>query len=194
MSDKTPKPQTNNPLHGLTLATIVTQLHEHYGWETLASRIDIRCFKSDPSVKSSLKFLRKTPWARTKVETLYLRTKFKKQPSAIAKPSKPQQPTEQRPSKQKSLGTIPKPSDTISSKPTVSSKPADSLKPNTAEQAQATKTKPPEPTPQATQSTDPSEAVQATESPETAKATTSNKERRRFAGGNSASKNNKRSF
>ena len=61
-----------DPLHGLTLETILTQLVEHYGWETLARKIDIRCFKNDPSVKSSLTFLRKTPWAREKVEQLFL--------------------------------------------------------------------------------------------------------------------------
>ncbi len=66
--------QINNPLHGLTLEKIVTSLVEHYGWESLGQRIDIRCFNSDPSVKSSLKFLRKTPWARKKVEDLYLAT------------------------------------------------------------------------------------------------------------------------
>lgn len=66
--------QPNNPLHGIKLATIVEELQEHYGWEGLAERIDINCFKSDPSVKSSLKFLRRTPWARSKVEALYLAT------------------------------------------------------------------------------------------------------------------------
>lgn len=66
--------QPNDPLHGLTLERIVTELEEHYGWEELGARINIRCFKSDPSVKSSLKFLRKTPWARAKVEALYLET------------------------------------------------------------------------------------------------------------------------
>lgn len=70
--------QKNNPLHGLTLETIVTRLVEHYGWEELGERINIRCFQSDPSVKSSLKFLRKTPWAREKVEQLYLNTRFSK--------------------------------------------------------------------------------------------------------------------
>ncbi len=64
--------QPKNPLHGLTLETIVTQLAEHYGWPGLAQRIAIRCFEVDPSVASSLKFLRKTPWARDKVEGLYL--------------------------------------------------------------------------------------------------------------------------
>jgi uncharacterized protein (DUF2132 family) len=66
--------QVNNPLHGITLEKIVARLAEHYGWEELGARIDIRCFQLDPSVKSSLKFLRKTPWARTKVEQLYLNT------------------------------------------------------------------------------------------------------------------------
>ena len=69
--------QKNNPLHGLTLEKIVTRLVDHYGWEELASRISINCFKSNPSVKSSLTFLRKTPWAREEVEKLYVRT-FKK--------------------------------------------------------------------------------------------------------------------
>lgn len=66
---------TNDPLHGLTLQAILTDLVEHYGWDGLAQRIDIRCFKSDPSIKSSLTFLRKTPWAREKVEALYLKLK-----------------------------------------------------------------------------------------------------------------------
>ncbi|MDH3454678.1 MAG: VF530 family protein [Desulfuromonadales bacterium] len=66
------EPQVNNPLHGVTLEQIVKRLVEVYGWDALARRIDINCFKSDPSVKSSLKFLRKAPWARQKVEELYL--------------------------------------------------------------------------------------------------------------------------
>lgn len=70
--------QKNNPLHGLTLETIVTRLVEYYGWDELGERINIRCFQSDPSIKSSLKFLRKTPWAREKVEQLYLNTSFPK--------------------------------------------------------------------------------------------------------------------
>ena len=64
--------QARNPLHGLTLETIVTALVDYYGWEGLGERIPVRCFTSDPSVASSLKFLRKTPWARDKVEGLYL--------------------------------------------------------------------------------------------------------------------------
>ena len=61
-------------LDGITLESILLLLVEHYGWEELASRIQIRCFSSDPSIKSSLKFLRKTPWARQKVEQLFLET------------------------------------------------------------------------------------------------------------------------
>ena len=66
--------QTNNPLHGITLEAIITSLVEHYGWDELGKRVDIRCFNSDPSIKSSLKFLRKTPWARKKVEDVYIAT------------------------------------------------------------------------------------------------------------------------
>lgn len=66
--------QVNNPLHGVTLEKIVTFLEEYYGWEELGLLVKIRCFDTDPSVKSSLKFLRKTPWARKKVEELYLST------------------------------------------------------------------------------------------------------------------------
>ena len=64
--------QPGNPLHGVKLEAIVSALAEHYGWEDLGQRINIRCFTSEPSVASSLKFLRKTPWAREKVEGLYL--------------------------------------------------------------------------------------------------------------------------
>jgi len=63
-------------LHGVTLESVLTRLVDHYGWDQLGIRIDINCFLSDPSIKSSLKFLRKTPWARDKVEALYLETKF----------------------------------------------------------------------------------------------------------------------
>ncbi|HEX5841461.1 MAG TPA: VF530 family protein [Pseudomonas sp.] len=63
-----------NPLHGVTLEAVLTALVAQFGWDGLAQRIDIRCFKSDPSIKSSLTFLRKTPWAREKVEALYVRT------------------------------------------------------------------------------------------------------------------------
>ena len=64
--------QPNNPLHGITLKQIVTELQEQYGWEYMGYMINIRCFTSNPSIKSSLAFLRKTPWARAKVEQLYL--------------------------------------------------------------------------------------------------------------------------
>lgn len=64
--------QPNNPLHGITLEMMVTRLSEHYGWEELAESVRIRCFANNPSVKSTLKFLRKTPWARERVENLYI--------------------------------------------------------------------------------------------------------------------------
>lgn len=64
--------QPNNPLHGITLAAIMESLVDRYGWEGLAKRINVNCFKNDPSIKSSLKFLRKTQWARDKVEQLYV--------------------------------------------------------------------------------------------------------------------------
>ncbi|KAB8041200.1 VF530 family protein [Janthinobacterium aquaticum] len=67
---------SQHDLNGVTLEAIVTRLQAHYGWDGLGKRIDINCFISDPSVKSSLKFLRKTPWARSKVEQLYLDTQF----------------------------------------------------------------------------------------------------------------------
>jgi len=66
-------PQPNNPLHGVTLEVLLTSLVEHYGWEKLGRTIKIKCFNQDPSIKSSLKFLRQTPWAREKVEKLYVR-------------------------------------------------------------------------------------------------------------------------
>lgn len=62
-----------DPLHGVTLKTIVTELMARFGWEGLGNRINIKCFKINPSINSSLKFLRKTPWARQKVEDLYLK-------------------------------------------------------------------------------------------------------------------------
>ncbi len=74
MSDQQP----NNPLHGLTLEKILLRLHDYYGWDGLADKVNVNCFKNDPSIKSSLKFLRKTPWARDKIEALYLRTFNKK--------------------------------------------------------------------------------------------------------------------
>jgi uncharacterized protein (DUF2132 family) len=67
-------PQANNPLHGVTLAKLLETLVEKLGWEGMSAHIDIKCFKNDPSIKSSLKFLRRTPWARKKAEALYLAT------------------------------------------------------------------------------------------------------------------------
>ena len=72
MADERPK----DPLHGITLEMILNQLLERYGWEELGNRIRIKCFTDNPSIKSSLKFLRRTPWARKKVEELYLRERF----------------------------------------------------------------------------------------------------------------------
>ncbi len=71
MTTTTPT-QHNNPLHGIKLEQIVTDLVNHYGWNGLAERIAVNCFSNDPSIQSSLKFLRRTPWARDKVEALYL--------------------------------------------------------------------------------------------------------------------------
>ncbi|KPL93795.1 MULTISPECIES: VF530 family DNA-binding protein [Vibrio] len=67
--------QENNPLHGITLQKLLTELVEHYGWEELSYMVNINCFKKDPSIKSSLKFLRKTDWARVKVESIYIELK-----------------------------------------------------------------------------------------------------------------------
>ena len=68
----TPPEQPHNPLHGITLERMLTEMVEHFGWEAMGQRIRIRCFTEDPSISSSLKFLRKTPWAREKVEGMYL--------------------------------------------------------------------------------------------------------------------------
>lgn len=65
--------QPNNPLHGIKLANMLTELHEFYGWEYLGLELNLNCFKNNPTLKSSLKFLRRTPWARTKVENFYQR-------------------------------------------------------------------------------------------------------------------------
>lgn len=70
----TSQEQPRNPLHGLTLERILTDLVDYYGWRELGRRVPVRCFTSDPSISSSLKFLRKTPWAREKVEQLYVQT------------------------------------------------------------------------------------------------------------------------
>ncbi|MGS0730403.1 VF530 family protein, partial [Shewanella sp. 0m-11] len=92
--------QANNPLHGIKLEDLLTDLVDHYGWEELGSRIDIRCFNHDPSIKSSLKFLRKTQWARDKVEYLYLKMNNLPLPPprdydaviSVTKPKKSQEP------------------------------------------------------------------------------------------------------
>jgi len=68
--------QANNPLHGVTLEQVIIRLVDYYGWEILSQKVRINCFKKNPTVKSSLKFLRKTPWAREKVEMLYISTKL----------------------------------------------------------------------------------------------------------------------
>lgn len=73
MTEETKIVRKQDPLHGITLKAIVTHLEEKYGWEDLGKRINIKCFTNDPSINSSLKFLRKTPWAREKVEALYLK-------------------------------------------------------------------------------------------------------------------------
>jgi uncharacterized protein (DUF2132 family) len=65
-------PQPNNPLHGITLERMLTDLVAYYGWQNLGQQIEIRCFTHDPSISSSLKFIRRTPWARERVETLYV--------------------------------------------------------------------------------------------------------------------------
>ncbi len=74
-------PQTSDPLHAITLKMVLTRLVEHYGWKKLAQMIPINCFTTNPTINSSLKLLRRTPWARKKVETLYLRTRFSEAPS-----------------------------------------------------------------------------------------------------------------
>ena len=73
--DSNQQPQAKNALQGITLEALLIELHAHYGWGGLAQKVDINCFKQDPSVKSSLKFLRKTPWAREKVEAIYIQLK-----------------------------------------------------------------------------------------------------------------------
>lgn len=69
----------NNPLHGITLKILLNELVEYYGWETLAEQVNINCFHNNPSINSCLKFLRKTPWAREKVEKIYLNLKKRKE-------------------------------------------------------------------------------------------------------------------
>ncbi len=71
--DNEAKKNSNNPLHGITLEKIITTLYEAYGWEMLALKLNVNCFKKDQSIKSCLTFFRKTPWARAKLETIYIR-------------------------------------------------------------------------------------------------------------------------
>lgn len=111
--------QKNNPLHGVKLEALLTELVDHYGWETLASAININCFKSNPSIKSSLKFLRKTPWAREKVESFFL-YKYKRLP-------KPDDEQYELPPRDRRVPLHQKPRDpaVIDPKPRADPKPAD---------------------------------------------------------------------
>ncbi|MCO4097813.1 VF530 family DNA-binding protein [Gemmatimonas sp.] len=84
-----PKPKSTDPLHGVTLKDMVEHLAERYGWDGLGDRITIRCFTHDPTVNSSLKFLRKTPWARAKVESLYRHSVAHPRKQQAAQPSVP---------------------------------------------------------------------------------------------------------
>ena len=81
--------QLNNPLHGITLERILNELVRHYGWDGLGQQIEIRCFNFEPSMASSLKFLRRTPWARTRVESLYVNL-VQAQASLDTTPEEPQ--------------------------------------------------------------------------------------------------------
>jgi uncharacterized protein (DUF2132 family) len=83
MTNATPT-QLNNPLHGIKLEQIVTDLANYYGWNGLAEHIPVNCFSNDPSIQSSLKFLRRTPWARDKVEALYLTMLSKQKTTKVA--------------------------------------------------------------------------------------------------------------
>ena len=76
MTEDNKKVRKQDPLHCITLKMVMNRLVEHYGWEELARRINIKCFSNEPSINSSLKFLRKVPWARKEVEKLYLQTRF----------------------------------------------------------------------------------------------------------------------
>jgi uncharacterized protein (DUF2132 family) len=78
MGKRVTSERKQDPLHGITLEKIVIQLEEKYGWEQLGQKINIKCFTTNPSISSSLKFLRRTPWARKKVEALYLKTNWTK--------------------------------------------------------------------------------------------------------------------
>ena len=80
------KEQPNNPLHGLTLENILTQLYDHYGWDKMGEQVKIACFTNNPSMTSSLKFLRKNPWAREKVEEMFLRLQERRRQSEANNP------------------------------------------------------------------------------------------------------------
>lgn len=100
--------QANNPLHGIKLETIITDLVARYGWEELGERIKIRCFTHDPSIKSSLRFLRKTDWAREKVEYLYL--KANKLPLPVKSETSTSAPNRAKAAPPKSMASNKKPS------------------------------------------------------------------------------------
>ena len=98
--EKKMRQQPNNPLHGITLEKILTMLREHYSWKDLNQRVELNCFFSHPSIKSSLTFLRKNDWARKKVENLYLELVASLEsadPTVQNKPIKPTKPTKPRP-------------------------------------------------------------------------------------------------
>ena len=79
-----PRPHTNNPMHGITLEMVLTYLVKRYGWPAMFKEVELRCFLNDPSIKSSLIFLRRTPWARVEVENMYLRAfKLPQQPATL---------------------------------------------------------------------------------------------------------------
>lgn len=88
----TPPGQARNPLHGITLERMLTELVEAMGWERMGRRVRIACFTSDPSISSSLKFLRRTPWAREKVESLYLELQRRQRAAARRQPQPPPPP------------------------------------------------------------------------------------------------------
>lgn len=130
--------QKNNPLHGVKLEALLTELVDHYGWEVLASSINVNCFRSNPSIKSSLKFLRQTPWAREKVESFYL-YKFKRLPKPDDEqyelpPRDRKIPLTQKPGKPAviAVDTAPRPKRDDKPRPKRDDKPRPSAKPEQA--------------------------------------------------------------
>ncbi|WP_198783042.1 VF530 family DNA-binding protein [Shewanella putrefaciens] len=119
--------QANNPLHGIKLETIITDLVERYGWEELGERIKIRCFTHDPSIKSSLRFLRKTDWAREKVEYLYL--KANKLPLPIKSEASNSAPHRAKTTPPKTMASNKTPSSSTQSNPAQSKKPSKGTEP-----------------------------------------------------------------